>query len=383
MQRRDFVKKAALGAAAGSMLAACGGNEAQDAGGDAPAVQTQENVRWRLASSFTRSLDTIFGAAEVMANRVQTLTNGRFQIRVYPAGEVVPGLEVLGAVQQNTVQMGHSASYYYIGKNPTLAFDATVPFGLTARQYNAWMYYGGGMSLMRNVFSDFNVVNFPGGNTGTQMGGWFTTEIGSLSDMQGLRMRIPGLGGRVMNEMGVTVQNIAGGEIYPALERGTIDATEWVGPYDDMKLGFHEIAKNYYYPGWWEPGPAISFYINRSAWDSLSSTYKEVLASACEQANLRMLARYDNQNPGALETLIAEHGVNVQPFPDDVMEESFTVSRDLLEQEASQNQQYRKVFNAYRRFRRDAYRWFNTAEQGYASFAFPRIAEAAPAAQPG
>jgi len=269
------------------------------------------------------------------------------------------------------VQMGHSASYYFIGKNPALAFDATVPFGLTARQYNAWVYYGGGLELLREVFADFNIINLPGGNTGMQMGGWFREPVASLDDMRGLKMRIPGLGGQVMNEMGVNVQVLPGGEIYPSLERGAIDATEWVGPYDDEKLGFHEIAQYYYYPGWWEPGPALTFYVNRDEWDDLPSNYQEALQSAAAEANMRMLASYDQKNPAALERLL-EGGTQMRRFPDDVMRRAQEITTQLLEDQASGSPLYRKVYDAYRAAREDAYRWFGTAETSYADFAFPQ-----------
>ena len=348
-----------------------GCSDASTEGGEAPAVQTQPQVRWRLASSFSRSLDTIYGAAETLADRLAALTEGRFQIRVYPGGELVPALEVLPNVQTGTAQIGHSASYYFIGQNPALAFDATVPFGLTARQYNAWIYYGGGLDLMRDVFADFNVINFPGGNTGTQMGGWFRTEVNGLGDLQGLKMRIPGLGGQVMNEMGVNTQVLPGGEIYPALERGAIDAAEWVGPYDDEKLGFHEVAPYYYFPGWWEPGPALTFYVNRDAYDNLPGTYQDALASAAAEANVRMMAQYDHKNPAALERLL-EQGTDLRRFPDDVMRRAQEVTTQLLEDEAAGNDQYRTIYEAYKKVREDQYRWFGTAEMAYADFAFPR-----------
>jgi TRAP-type mannitol/chloroaromatic compound transport system substrate-binding protein len=227
MERRDFAKKALLGAAGAGLLTGCG-DDSSPAEDGAPNVQPNKQVRWRLASSFSRSLDTIYGAAEVLAERLQALTDGNFELLPYPGGELVPPLEVLGSVQNRTVEMGHSASYYFIGKNPALAFDCTVPFGLTARQYNAWLYYGGGMELLRDLFADFNILNLPGGNTGAQMGGWFKTGVESLDDMRGLKMRIPGLGGQVMSEMGVNTQVLPSGEIYPSLERGAIDAAEWV-----------------------------------------------------------------------------------------------------------------------------------------------------------
>ena len=373
MERRDFAKKALLGAAGASVLGGCA-DEDSSAGGDAANVQPNKTVRWKLASSFSRSLDTIYGAAEVLADRVETLTDGNFQIRTYPGGELVPPLEVLGSVQSGTVEMGHSASYYFIGKNPALAFDCTVPFGLTARQYRAWIYHGGGMDLMRDLFSDFNILNLPGGNTGTQMGGWFNVAVNGLSDMDGLKMRIPGLGGKVMSEMGVNTQVLPSGEIYPSLERGAIDAAEWVGPYDDEKLGFHEVAKYYYYPGWWEPGPALTFYVNRDAYDQLPTQYQEALKTAAKEADLNMLAQYDHKNPAALDRLL-EKDITLRRFPDSVMSEAQTITQQLLEDNASGNKQYRKIYDAYKKAREDAYKWFGTAEMGYADFAFPRMGQ--------
>ena len=373
MERRDFTKKALLGAAGAGLLTGCS-NDESTADGGAPNVQTNQQVRWRLASSFGRSLDTIYGAAEVMADRLAALTDGNFQIRSYPAGELVPPFEVLGSVRNRTVEMAHTASYYFIGKNPAFAFDATVPFGLTARQYRAWMYHGGGLDLMRDLFSDFNIINLPGGNTGAQMGGWFNVEINSRADMNGLKMRIPGLGGQVMSEMGVNTQVLPSGEIYPSLERGAIDAAEWVGPYDDEKLGFHEVADYYYYPGWWEPGPALTFYVNRDAYENLPTQYQEALQTAAAEADLHMLAQYDHKNPAALDRLLDE-GTTLRRFPDDVMQRAQEVTQQLLEDNASGNGQYRKIYEAYREARENAYRWFGTAEMAYADFAFPRMGE--------
>lgn len=331
-----------------------------------PFVQTQQRVTWRLASSFARSLDTIYGAAETLTNRVEALTGGNFRIRAYPGGELVPALEVLDSVQKGAVQMGHTASYYYIGKNPALAFETSVPFGLTARQYNAWMQHGG-RELIESLLADFNVLPLPGGNTGVQMGGWFRREINSLADLNGLKMRIPGLGGAVMDRLGVTVQVIASGDIYPALERGTIDATEWVGPYDDEKLGFHQVAKNYYYPGWWEPGPALTFYVNRDAWDSLSSEYQHVLRAAASEAGLGMMTSYDAKNPPALQRLLASD-VKLRPFPNDLLEAAQRTAFDIMEEQAAADPTYNRVYTAFKQFRDASYRWFNTTEQAYADF---------------
>lgn len=378
MKRRDFVRKSTLLLGAGAIGAGCGGSETTGSG---PAVQTRPRVRWRLVSSFPRSLDTIFGASTELAERVSALTDGRFEIRPYPAGELVPALEVLGSVQNGTVQMGHSASYYFVGKHPALSFDTTIPFGLTARQHTAWLYHGGGMDLLRELFTDFNVINFPGGNTGAQMGGWFRREIGSLADLRGLKMRIPGMGGRVMNALGTTVQVIGGGEIYPALERGAIDATEWVGPYDDEKLGFHEVARYYYYPGWWEPGPALTFFVNRQAWDQLPGLYQEAFEAATYEVSSRMLASYDAKNPAALKRLV-DAGVQLRPFPNDVMEAASRTSREILEADSS-DPTYRRIFEAYERWRQESFDWFRTAEQSYTTFAYGGGSAAAEECAPG
>jgi TRAP-type mannitol/chloroaromatic compound transport system substrate-binding protein len=369
VDRRSFLGRAALGAAGAAGLASCDG----PGGGAAPAVRTRENIQWRLASSFPRGLDTLWGGAERLAARVEQLTEGRFRIRPYAAGEIVPSLQVLDAAQQGTVQVGHTASYYYTGKNEALAFDTGVPFGLTSRQQTAWLLHGGGLELMRELFADFNLVPFLAGNTGAQMGGWFRREIRTVAELRGLRMRIPGLGAQVMSRLGVTVQVLGGAEIFPALERGAIDATEWVGPYDDEKLGFHRVARYYYYPGWWEPGPSLSFLVNRSAWDALPSSYQHAFETATVEAATRLQAMYDVQNPAALERLVA-NGTQLRRFSDEIMTASANVSRDMLEQHAARDATYRRVYDSFRQFRTESVRWFGTAEAAYSEFVVNRPA---------
>jgi TRAP-type mannitol/chloroaromatic compound transport system substrate-binding protein len=234
-----------------------------------------------------------------------------------------------------------------------------------------WLYHGGGLELMRELFSDFNVIPHPAGSTGVQMGGWFKRRVDTPADLNGLKMRIPGLGGEVMSRLGVTVQVLAGGDIYPALERGAIDATEWVGPYDDEKLGFHKIARNYYYPGWWEPGATLSFYANRKAWDDLPADYREIFSAAAAETCVSMTARYDQLNPPALARLLAE-GVDLRPFSDAILEAALRASFELYEEQAAADPAYRRVYESWTRTRREAYRWFSTAENAYAAFAFPR-----------
>ncbi len=366
--RRDFLWKAASGLTAAALVThGCGSSSPNSHANEGPAVHTSPKVMWRLASSFPRALDTIYGVSDTLAKRVSELTNGQFTIRPYPQGELVPAMEVLDAVQQGTVQMGHTASYYYKGKNPVLAFDCAVPFGLTARQQNAWLVEGGGLELMRDVFADFNIVNYPGGNTGMQMGGWFRRELNNVADINGLKMRIPGLGGEVMSRMGATVQVLAGGDIFPALERGAIDATEWVGPYDDEKLGFYKVAKYYYYPGWWEPGPSLSFMVNQNALAKLPAHYRAVLEVAMAEANHEMLINYDAKNPPALRRLL-EAGAELRPFAEDIMNLARKTSVDLMEELAGKDAVYRKVYDQWSAFRNDSYRWFNTAENEYAAY---------------
>ncbi len=366
--RRGFVGQAAGAIVGAGLVAACGagGDEAE---GGAPAVQTGPRIRWRLASSFPRGLDTIFGTAEHLGRVCSELTGGRFEIRPYPGGEIVPPLQVMDAVQQGTVEVGQATSYYFVGKSPALAFDAGVPFGMTARQQDAWLNEGGGLEVIREVFADFNIINFPAGNTGAQMGGWFRREVSSLADLRGLKMRIPGLGAEVMDRLGVTVQVLAGQEIYPALERGAIDATEWVGPYDDEKLGLHQVAQYYYYPGWWEPSANMSWQVNIDAWNALPAEYKRVFEVAAESAARHMIMMYDARNPAALERILAG-GTELRRFSNEILTAARDTSVELMEGKAAADPGYRRVYEHWRDFRDASFRWFATTEAAYAEFAF-------------
>jgi TRAP-type mannitol/chloroaromatic compound transport system substrate-binding protein len=353
----------------GALAAGCIVADSDRSSPGGPSAAGRARVVWRLASSFPRSLDTIFGACEHFAARLAELTDGAFQIRVYPAGELVPALEVLDAVQSGTAQCGQTGSYYYIGKNPVLAFDTCVPFGLTAREQAAWLTEGGGLELLNRRFADFGVRAIPAGNTGVQMGGWFRQAPAGLADLQGLKMRIPGLGGRVMAALGVSVQNIAGGEIFPALERGAIDATEWVGPADDEKLGFHKAAPFYCTPGWWEPGPNLSYYVNLQAWEALPAHLRAAFEAAAAESARVMQARYDARNPEAFARLLAA-GVQVRPFPDDVLRAARAASAQLLADEAARDPGYREVYEHWLAFRDRSAQWFRVAELGYQTVAF-------------
>lgn len=375
LKRRDFLKKAVVGAGGAAALGGCGG---ADTGGQGAQEGVPEGPRvsWRLATSFPRSLDLIHGAGEQVAARVSALTGGAFTIRVYAAGEIVPALQVMDAVQQGTVQCGVSPGYYYIGKSPALAFDSSVPFGLGTRQQLAWFYHGGGLDLLNSVYADFGIVTFPTVSTGGQMGGWFRREVRTLSDLGGLRMRIPGIGGEIMARLGVTVQVLGGGDIYPALERGAIDATEWVGPYDDEKLGFHQIAKNYYYPGWWEPGLTGSLLVSRAAFDDLPPMYQEALESACAETISERLAAYDAANPAALRRLVQEHGVTLRQYSSEIMEAAWRESNAYLEEQAARDATFKRVYDNWKEFRAQAFPYFAGNELAYASFAFPKIGDA-------
>jgi TRAP-type mannitol/chloroaromatic compound transport system substrate-binding protein len=348
MERRRFIAKAAAGAGAGIIAA--------------PAIaQSQPAISWRLASSFPKSLDTIFGASDTLTRRIAQLTNGKFTIRSFAAGEIVPGLQVLDAVQANTVECGHSASYYYFGKDSTFAFDCAVPFGLTSRQHTAWYDQGGGREVMLAFFKDYNIVNFLGGNSGTQMGGWFRKEIRTVADLKGTKMRVAGFAGKVLERLGVVPPQLAGGDIYPALEKGTIDAAEWVGPYDDEKLGFFKVAPFYYAPGWWEPSASFSFYVNVKEWEKLPKDYQAAFEVATYEAHVAMQAEYDVKNPTALARLL-KNGVKLRTWPRDAMDACYKTATAVMEEEASKNAKFRKVYDPWKRFRQDQNQWASVAE---------------------
>jgi TRAP-type mannitol/chloroaromatic compound transport system substrate-binding protein len=354
MKRRDFLKVTAAGAATAAVAS--------------PAVaQSSPEVKWRLTSSFPKSLDTIYGAAEIMAKQVAEMTDNKFQIQVFAAGEVVPGLQALDATSNGTVEMCHTATYYYVGKDPTFAIYATVPFGLNARMQNSWWYQGGGEQLGNEFFKKHGVIGHPCGNTGTQMGGWFRKEIKTVSDLSGLKMRIGGIAGQVLAKLGVVPQQIAGGDIYPSLEKGTIDAAEWIGPYDDEKLGFNKVAPYYYYPGFWEGGLMVHSLTNLEKWNSLPKHYQAVLANANANANSYMQARYDLLNPGALKRLVAG-GTQLRPFSNELLEASLKATNTLWAEISAKNPDFKKSIEAMQAYRGDEYLWWQVAEYTFDSF---------------
>jgi len=353
MDRRSVIKNAGIA----GILAA----------GAAPAAHAQATVRWRLSSSFPKALDTIHGAADVFAKAVKDMTGGKFEISVHAAGEITPPFGVVDAVQQGSIEIAHTAPYYFFGKNDVFALGCSIPFGLNSRQMTAWMYQGNGMKLMREFYAKYNIVNFPGGNTGSQMGGWYRKEIKSVADMKGLKFRVGGFAGKVIERMGGVPQNIPGGEIYTALEKGTIDAAEWVGPYDDQKLGFNKVAPFYYYPGWWEGGPQLDFFINQKAFEALTPEYKAIVEAAAATAHTDMQAKYDARNPAALKELVAK-GTKLRPFTNDVMALAFKESMALYEELNDKNPDWKKIYADFSKFRAEQNLWFRFTEAKFDTF---------------
>jgi TRAP-type mannitol/chloroaromatic compound transport system substrate-binding protein len=352
MKRRHFLQAAGIAAAATAVAK--------------PAIaQSAPELRWRLTSSFPKSLDTIYGGAEIFSKAVAEATDNKFQIQVFSAGEIVPAIAAADAVQNGTVEMCHTSSYYYFGKDPTFAFGTAVPFGLNARMQNAWMYHAGGMELMNDFYKKFNLIGFPAGNTGAQMGGWFRKEIKDVADLRGLKMRIGGFAGTVIAKIGVVPQQIPGSDIYTALERGSIDAAEWVGPYDDARLGFQKVAPYYYYPGWWEGGPMIHNFVNLEKWNSLRPAYRSIIRTASSLTNEWMVAKYDAANPPALKKMLTEGVVQFRQFPASVMDASLKAALEVYAEVSTRNPDFKKIWEHLLAFRNDAYLWWRVAEYSY------------------
>ncbi len=358
MDRRSFLTKAGLagaGAATATALAA-------------PALaQAQPKVNWRLTSSFPKALDTIYGGAETLSKYLSEATDGNFQLQVFPAGELVGGLQAADEVTAGNIEACHTVGYYYWGKDPTWALGSAVPFSLSARGMNAWHYHGGGIELYNEFLAKHNIIGFPGGNTGTQMGGWFRKEINTLDDLKGLKFRVGGFAGKVLERLGVVPQQLAGGDLYPALERGTIDGAEWVGPYDDEKLGFVKVAPYYYYPGWWEGGPTVHFMFNKAAYEGLPPAYQALLRTASQACDLDMLAKYDYKNPTAIKQLVGQ-GAILRPFSPEVLEASFNAANEVYAEMEASNADFKKVWDSLKAFRSEHYTWAQIAEYNYDVF---------------
>ncbi|SHJ74233.1 TRAP-type mannitol/chloroaromatic compound transport system, substrate-binding protein [Palleronia salina] len=355
MDRRRFLKTATLGSAGATGLAA-------------PAI-AQENpqISWRMTSSFPKSLDTIYGGGADVAQYVREATDGAFDIQVFAGGEIVPGLQAADAVQNGTVEMCHTAAYYYVGKSPTWALGGVIPYGLNNRGMNAWLYYGGGLDQLNEFYGKNGLHYLPAGNTGAQMGGWFRNEINSLADMEGLQMRIGGLAGRVMERVGVVPQQVAGGDIYPSLERGTIDAAEWVGPYDDQKLGFYQVAPYYYYPGWWEGNLTLCCFVNQEQWDGLPDRYKALLQTASRAANTEMMAEYDYKNPTALRELV-QNGAQLRRYPDEVLNATYDAAMELYSELRESEPDWGPIYDSMMAFQAEHFLWQQVSESTFAQF---------------
>jgi TRAP-type mannitol/chloroaromatic compound transport system substrate-binding protein len=354
MKRREFLKVAGL--AAGSTAVAM------------PAVaQSMPEIKWRLTSSFPKSLDTLWGASEDVAKFVAEATDNKFQIQTFAAGEIVPGLQAMDAVTNATVEACHTAAYYFVGKDPTFALFCSVPFGLNARQQNAWFADGDGQKLFVEFGQKYNIYPLASGNTGTQMGGWFRKELKTPEDFVGLKFRIGGFAGRTIQKLGGVPQQLAGGDIYPALEKGTIDAAEWVGPYDDEKLGFYKVAKYYYYPSWWEGGTVLHLMINTSKWAELPKSYQAIVTMAAAYANTAVQAKYDARNPAALKRLISG-GAVLEPFSPAIMDASLKFAKEVNAETSAANPDFKKVYESMSAFRSEGYLWWQVAEYGFDSF---------------
>jgi TRAP-type mannitol/chloroaromatic compound transport system substrate-binding protein len=352
MERRGFLKYG-LGAFAANAAVA------------SPAIaQSSPVVRWRMTSSFTKTLDITYGAAEQFCKYVSDLTEGRFQIQQFAAGEIVPGLQALDAVQNDTVEMAYTGALFYVGKDPAFALGASVPFMMNPRQQHAWCYHAGGNDLFNEFLAKYNVVGFPCGNTGMQWGGWFRKEIKSAADLQGIKMRIAGLAGRVAVGAGIVPQQTAPGDIYPALERGAIDAVEYIGPYDDEKLGFAKITKFYYTPGWQEGGTIFHAMINKGKWSTLPETYKRAIEIAAQATTTHMLAHYDAKNPDALKRIVSE-GVKVSVFPADVIEKMYLSAEELYKSLIATNESFAKIYASQKDFRDRSYFYHQAADFQY------------------
>lgn len=337
-------------------------------------AQTQApEIRWRLTSSFPRNLDVLFGTAEAIGRRVGELTGGRFRITAFPGGEIAPPLAALDAVQSGAVECAHTASYYYVGKDPTFAFFTAMPFGLKTRQFTAWWRFGGGKELGAELFGDYNAVAFTAGDTGAQMGGWFRNEVSNLQALQGLKFRIAGFAGQVFQRLGAAPTQVAAADIYPSLERGTLDAVEFVGPHDDEKLGFVRVAKYYYAPGFWEPGARLHLIVNKAAWESLPDVYKHAVEVACAEQDSEMVARYDDLNPKALRRLVAA-GAQLRFWPRDIMQAAWGAAHEVYAETGSRNARFKKVWDSYHPYRDEQFQWFRVAENSFDNFAFPAAA---------
>ena len=328
-------------------------------------TQPAQTFNWKLVTTWPKNFPGLGLAPEYFAENVERMSNGRLKIKVFGAGQLVPAFEVFDAVSQGTAEMGHGAAYYWQGKIPASALFTAVPFGLNAQEMNAWLHYGGGLELWRELYAPFNLVPYAGGNTGVQMAGWFNREINSMADIQGLKMRIPGLGGEVFTRAGGMSVQRSGGEIYTSMQTGEIDAAEWVGPYNDLAFGFHQIAKYYYFPGWQEPGPTLELIINKQALESLPEDLQAIVESAARAANQNMLDEYTARNNAALIELVETHGVQVKKLPDDVLAEFQRISIIVVDEMAAENALAQRITDSMRAFAKQSKAYHGISEEAY------------------
>ena len=363
MKRRHFLGTAGAGALlTGGLLSGCG-QEAKQAG--AGVASRQQTFHWKMVTTWPKNFPGLGTGANNLAKLISEMSGGRLTVKVYGARELVPAFEVFDAVSSGTAEMGHGAAYYWKGKSEAAQFFAAVPFGMTAQEMNAWLYYGGGMQLWEQVYAPFGVLPAAAGNTGLQMGGWFNKEINGVEDLQGLKMRIPGLGGEVLKRAGGTPVNLPGGEIFTSLQSGTIDATEWVGPYNDLAFGLYKAAKYYYYPGWHEPGTTLECIFNKQAFEALPADLQSIVSNACRVANADMLAEYTARNNTALQSLVNEHHVDVREFPGPVLDKLRSISEQVVAEIAAQDAISAKVYESYQNFRRQVVAWHDISERTY------------------
>ncbi|MGK7895914.1 MAG: TRAP transporter substrate-binding protein [Xenococcus sp. (in: cyanobacteria)] len=373
MERRQFLTKTALGAIGTTAIGACTSQSSQPQNTKTVSLNvSQPSIRWRMATSWPKSLQILFEAADLLCQQVNKMTNGRFVITPYAAGELSDGLKVLQAVQDSIVECGHTASYYYLDYGSALAFGTTLPFGLTATQQNAWLYYGGGLEAMRQLYQDLGIINFPGGNSGTQMGGWFKQEVKTIADFQGLRMRVPGLGGKILQRLGVEIQSLPGDRIFSALEQNTIDAAEWKNPHADQTLGLNKVAPYYYYPGWWEPGTTYEFQVNLAQWNKLPVEYQAIFQAAANDVNAKMLAKFNAVNGEVLERLVLS-GTKLLPLSVEILQASYTEAFAMYEEMANEDPKFYNIYRQWQEFREQIYIWNNLNELGFANFALNNI----------
>ncbi|MEN7548269.1 TRAP transporter substrate-binding protein [Rapidithrix thailandica] len=363
IQRREFIRKGSFAAGAAtsaSLLAACGHTSQKKV--ELPAYMSKK-FEWKCVTVWPPNFPVVGESINQLAKELETMSSGRLKIKVYGAGELVPAFEAFDAVTLGAVQMGHGVAYYWAGKIPSAVFFAAVPFGMNAQQMNAWLYYGGGWDLWRELYAKFGLEPFPCGNTGVQMGGWFNKEINSVEDLKGLKMRIPGLGGKVISKAGGSSITVAGGEIYTNLERGVIDATEWIGPYHDYLMGFHRVAKYYYYPGWHEPGPTLELFCNKKAYEELPDDLQEMVRMASYKYNMLMLSEFESKNNEYLNKIVNESEVQIKRFPEEVIHNLKSIAKEVVEEVANADPFAQKVYESYSKFKKDITAWSEISEQ--------------------